>query len=329
MHDSAQGRKDDFANDKSVRQRFDADVSSKKRYDKLLGEFQTYQKMLTQVSKSESVKRIQEQLQSENLSAARRKELEADLARVKEELHRQAMDATLTYSQRTYERATIQRKAQLQREKADTLKTEQDTLRTQYNKAWAAAQGDGRKRAALTRQYHKENAKLVEAESKAKETARKLERTQTYKHFNDIKTKAKDFKSDPSFKGALELGVTIGSVNAKALERFAKETKENYMKADERLDEAQSKLEELIAEEASEDEIKAAEQEIANAKAARDQAAFDKILGAELEKLTKAITDSFAEVESMITDYKGHIDARLQGSEKNYNDINNLISEYN
>lgn len=302
--------------------------SVSKRYDALVGEFDRYQMMLNEISKKSSLKRLQEELKQENLSANQKKIIRQQIADEEARIQQLALDATLAYTVNTYKKATVARKLEIKKEHADALVAHRAALDKEYQEKWAAAQGDAKERRRLTNQHKKDVFKNIQLEREARAQVFKLEQSESHQQYKNVQKHIDNFKKDKSFKNGLKIAVSVGQLNIDSLKKMAEESKKAYQDSKKETERRAQDLEDLKAQGFGEhtDEYKEALAAYEQSRMDENNAALKKVLEDELSKVADALMTSFAEVESMITDYKGHVDARLQGSDKSYNKINDLIS---
>ena len=314
------------------KERFNSMLSERseisKHYDVLVGEFEAYQAMLTRIAENSGIERIKKELRQKKLTDSQKRELEKELADEQARIEQKALDATLALTTNTYKQATIARKIELSKQHAEAIAQNREAMDQEYREKLAAAQGDAEACKKIEEQHRKDVARGAELQREANAKVRKLEESESNKHYKKIGKAVKDFKNDKSVKNGLKLAVSVGQLNIDSLKEMSRNAKADYEKARKRTDDAQKEIERLEQagyDENSEDYQKALK-ELKDAMKDENSAATSKVIQDELAKVAESLENAFKEAESMIIEYKGHIDARLQGSEKSYNDINNLIS---
>ena len=160
--------------------------SVSKRYDALVGEFDRYQMMLNDISKKSSLKRLQEELKQENLSANQKKIIRQQIADEEARIQQLALDATLAYTVNTYKKATVARKLEIKKEHADALVAHRAALDKEYQEKWAAAQGDAKERRKLTNQHKKDVFKNIQLEREARAQVLKLEQSESHQQYKNV-----------------------------------------------------------------------------------------------------------------------------------------------
>ena len=323
MNQGLRGNSNGANGEDKNRQQFDNEVRGNRRYKVLLGEYAQFEKMQTQIAKNSGIQRLKERLQQENLSAKERKRIEADLALAEQQVFKQAMDATLSYKKHTYEKATVLHKAQLKKQEADAIASDRKLKTEQYNDKWAKADSNTRRK--LTIQHKKDVLQSVEAEKKARSQAIALEKSEQGKKYKELGKSIKDFSKGPTVKGAFEVAHQIAGIDKGTFTQLISEQQKIVKAQEEAAEAAQANVDALL--EAGFDEDSDEVQEARKtATEAQKQLRAEQTKQRYMENLLNTVTKTFDQVEDMLTSYKGHIDARLQGSDKNYKDVMGKIS---
>lgn len=322
MNQGLRGTSPQNSNDKS-KEMFDSAVRENKRYKTLLGGYSDFQKMQTQIAKNSGIQRLKDQLAQENLSAKERKRIEADLALAEEQVFKQSMDATLSYRKHTYEKATVLHKAQIKRQEADAIASDLKIKKAEYDEKWAKADTNTRRK--LTNQYKKDVLTSVEAEKKARSQAIALEKSEQGKKYKELGKSLKDFSKGPTVKGAFEVAHQIAGINEGTFKQLIGEQQKIVKAQEEAAEAAQANVDALLEAGFNEDSEEVQEARKA-ATVAQKQLRAEQTKQRYMENLLNAVNNTFDQVEDMLTTYKGHIDARLQGSDKNYKDVMDKIA---
>lgn len=323
MNQGLRGNSNGANGEDKNRQQFDNEVRGNRRYKVLLGEYAQFEKMQTQIAKNSGIQRLKERLQQENLSAKECKRIEADLALAEQQVFKQAMDATLSYKKHTYEKATVLHKAQLKKQEADAIASDRKLKTEQYNDKWAKADSNTRRK--LTIQHKKDVLQSVEAEKKARSQAIALEKSEQGKKYKELGKSIKDFSKGPTVKGAFEVAHQIAGIDKGTFTQLISEQQKIVKAQEEAAEAAQANVDALL--EAGFDEDSDEVQEARKAATeAQKQLRAEQTKQRYMENLLNTVTKTFDQVEDMLTSYKGHIDARLQGSDKNYKDVMGKIS---
>lgn len=317
----------------SEEQSFDssiADLSAvDKRYAKLIGSYDNYQKMMSLISKKYGVERLEEELKNSNLSVAERQAKEAELEQLRVRVRKQSIDATLAYEENAYKRASIAEKAEIQQRRAEAIKSKIEELKETSQLELAAAQGDAKRQQEINEQLRAQTLGLLEEQQKASDAYYNIQKSAVSAHFDKVKEKFSKLKEDKSLNSAVSLAVELKNFDAKSLKNIAADQKKAAEAAKQSLKTAEEKKNELLAQGYSEDskEVKEAEAEISKRKNEHAAAKMGQIIG---ELVADTVGDkfdaAFKEAEDILTQYKGKIDARLQGSDTSYNRAAGLIS---
>lgn len=288
-----------------------------KKYQKAALSFENYQKMLTTIANQYGVKRNEVD-----------KWLDSKSAEEKGALQRRAIDATMAYEANSYKKANISQKAEMQKQRADALASKRKEVDEKYELEWQAAKGDSKKRRELTNQHKRDTLDLVKEEQKARDRALAIQKSQVSSHFEGMKEKFDNLKDDHSLKSAVSLAVELTNFDANTLAAIAEEQKKAYQLAKDNLNAEEANRQQLLDAGYSKDSkaVQEADARIAAAQREKDSAAIKNAITEGITKVANKFDETFEEAEGILTRYKGVIDARLQGSEKNYDDVMNTIS---
>lgn len=282
-----------------------------------------YDDLLNKARKASLIEYYQERLKNEQLSAEESAKIRTKIAQEEARCEQQAAQATAYYKQNLYKNSSREVKMQIRKDEAEKAKREQENLQKIYAQERALIQTSSKDKKekskqlkALDEKFNKELSRLKSDERKANNDAYKLQYESQNADFKNLATNIKKLKTD---KKEAVAGIADGlmKLDFKAIAASASKTVEM---ASEQLDD----LEEQIKNgDISEEEGRAKQQEIINQKfLAGMQATMSKAV----EQLSAAYDQAFKEAEQMLTTYQSHIDARLQGSTKNYDDMMGLVS---
>lgn len=322
MNQNAMG-KDKTDSSERARESFKSKVRDNKRYKDLLGEYTKFEEMRLQIAKKTGLAELEERRRIAKAAGESTLEIDAEIALQEKQINQQAMDATLSYKKRTYEKATVLHKAQLKKQEADAIASDLKVKTQEYNDKWAKADSNTRRK--LTWQHKKDVLQSVEAEKKARAQAIALEKSEQGKKYKELGKSIKDFSKGPTVKGAFEIAHQIAGIDKGTFESLISEQKKVVKAQEEAAEAAEANVDALLEAgfDENSDQVKAAKQE---AEAARKQLRAEQTKQRYMENLLNAVNSTFDQVEDMLTTYKGHIDARLQGSDKNYKDVMDKIA---
>ena len=306
-----------------AKETFNSEVRENKRYKELLGQYEKFEQMRLQIAEKSGLAELEKRRKIAEQEGKSTLKIDAEIALQEKQINQQAMDATLSYKQRTYEKATVLHKAQLKKQEADAIASDLKVKTQEYNDKWAKA--DSATRRKLTIQHKKDVLQSVEAEKKARSQAIALEKSEQGKKYKELGKSIKDFSKGPTVKGAFEIAHQIAGIDKGTFEQLIDEQKKVVKAQEEAAEAAQANVDALL--EAGFDEDSDEVQEARKAATeAQKQLRAEQTKQRYMENLLNTVTKTFDKVEDMLTSYKGHIDARLQGSDKNYKDVMGKIS---
>lgn len=221
----------------------------------------------------------------------------------------------------TYKHATATKKAAMMKAAEAARKKDLEVIEETYARDMVLAEGNAAAQAALTAQF---TADRMAANDRIADAAAKKDELQRSKQFKDIDRLKKNMSDVKAAGGGivdigLQLSKDIGKLDMKA---FAAEAEERVKASQEEMD----RIEEAFNNTDDPEEQRKLQEQYDEAKRRKDAAAMQAAVGKAMSGLQDAYKKAFNEAEDMLSTYKGHIDARLQGSDKTYNDIMGKIS---
>lgn len=307
-----------------------SDIADKNDTDFRLSSEKEFITMRDKLYEKSELKRLEEQLKDSKLSADRKAELEAQAIEERQKLEERAMNATNALMENRYKEQGVSQKAQMLKNEREAINNKKKSLDEQYEyDKVLAAQGDedAQKR---VEEYSGKKLELIRRESDLRKQQSKLEDSQGMKSINQFKA---NFKKSQDHIGKSFIGGVAGMVSAMgkvSIADIAADVRKEKEDAEAELDDLKNEYDELVEAGASEEELAAKEAEI---KAKDKEVALKQALDGVTESLNKfsagigqAYNQAFVEAENMLTSYKSHVEARLQGSEKSYKEAMNKIS---
>lgn len=250
---------------------------------------------------STQVREIQNKLRYEKLTAKEREKLEKTLLQEFNKIQKQSITEASEYEKRVYKELNLDRQREITLANKKIFEEQLKNLELEKAQALADAQEIGISREEIEAQFGKEKLNI---QKKIQENTR-----------NEVIeiTKGAAVKR-AGFKETLKFITT----DKQAREAHLKELDELEKELFEKRKEAQKQgNQELVKE--YEEQIEALSEEKAKTTLAG-------IANKTISAITGTYDQAFQKAEDMLTTYKSHIDARLQGSEKTYDSITHLIS---
>lgn len=270
-----------------------------RRYALAIGEFGKFQDLKTKMSQKAGIDRLNDELKSEKTSKQRREQIRNEIALKQKEIEKRAVDATVAYSENAYKRASAKEKILIARASAEKLKQAKeekqreidlqlatDDLTVQQTEELLA------KRRELEENYEKQMSQgMYEALAKTNSKSKKSFEQQIDDLLEEAEKKANE--ADLAVQLAAEKGDTEGK---------------EYQNAKAAADDAKKKL-----------KLYQALQTLQKA-------------GQTLQKAGKTLNafgamgkGGMKEAEDFLVSSKSLVESRLQGSEKEYDKIVELI----
>lgn len=307
----------DFVNDRSILSTSSstestiASISQRIAKQKVLST--DYHKFLTELTKRSSVERLKLEIEAAKDNIEKRKQLEIKLQKEIERVENDAYKASAVAYKNAWARATNSRRIEMSKQLADEEAENRKLAQKEYetNKAFVDQRfKDGLISAIehydqvnkLEQDRNKYVKESIQAESEERTKASKLEMSQQQKFIKGVESKAK----------AAQNRADTAQKHLQDLQKEYHEMEDSELFSS---DEMEAKRQQLLS--ARNDA------NLAQFKANVTQAISEGLSNA-VGALANGVTNSFHEVESMMTDYKGVIGSRLQGSGKTFTSILDL-----
>lgn len=237
----------------------------------------------------------------------------------KESIEIAAAERAAKYRDQLYKTGSLQVKEQILKNEADILKKQLEFVQKFIDSKLAADHTLSEDEQRQLQSAYERKQAYEDKLHKTQITHLNIVKSENYKQINAVKEQFKNLKYDTA--GSLvELIHSLGRVDIKSLNADIKKSVAEHKKI-------------LAEKEAAYEEKKAAGEDVSNLKEEINSLRKDSLKQELSQIITGAISkaqddyaNAFKEAESILTSYKGHIDARLQGSDKNYDDIMNMIS---
>jgi hypothetical protein len=308
---------------------YDAIASSKENKLRLSSETE-YIKMRDKLYKNSRLKELEEQLKDKSLSENAKKALEEQAFKERQKLEERAINATTALMENRYKQAGNSQKAQMIQQERDALNKKKASLDEEYEYAMALAAGDADEQERLTQELKDNKLAIIKEEQSLRDKQSKLEQSQGSQVIKNFK---ENFKKSADHTGKSFIGGVAGMVSALgkvSISDIAGEMRAEKEKQEAELDELKNEYDEMKANGASEEELAAQEAKIkAKDKEVALAQAIDGVtqsLNKFSEGIGKAYNEAFTKAENMLTSYKSHIEARLQGSQKDYESIMDKVN---
>lgn len=283
----------------------------------------TYKELLKNLSKKYNIEEQQHYLKTAKLTYEERKKLEAKLHQDIVEIEQRAIAGTSVYRQQMYKKGSAEMKAAMLKTEADLLDKKLDSLDKQYAEEWALAEGNGKLRRQLTLQHKKDTIDVINQASKLRAQQRALENSEQMKSIQRLKREFSELKDDISLENVDKVVHALARVDIAAID---KELEARIEKASEDIEQLELDYDRMVELGASQKELDAKRDEINATRREKTNDELKKALTAIAVKIQDSYKEAFNQAENIMNDYRSHIDARLQGSEKNYDDVMDKIS---
>lgn len=293
-----------------------------KLYTKRKATVADFEKFRTEIAKKSDIERLQSELKNSKISAKKRAEIERNLAESIKNVEQAAYNAAADKYVNVWKSASNTRKIEMGKTYAEEEKERRKAAEEDY---------------AIRKQLLKQN--LGESEEYYQKLE-ELEKEQSDYVLNSIAEESKQRKA------VHNLEMQQAQSLDKKLSNVAKSRAKQAKLARDHVEDLSKEYEELKEAGADESTLAAKASEIKKAKQTADLADFKSSITNSLKNavegaFTRAVDiagntvkKSFDEVEQVLTDYRGAVDARLQGSGKSFSDImdmtitNTLTSPY-
>lgn len=235
------------------------------------------------------------------------------------QINQEAASRTAAYRAQRYKAASLEEKQQILQ---DTMQTLQAKMSAIDSELLYRSQRGGE----LSELEKQQIAQLKAAKLRAEEEYRTVQqqnlqilKSENYKQINAVRENLMNLKYD--FTGSIgDLLRSMAQVDVKSLNAGIKKSVAEHKK---QLAELEAEYERKKA--AGEDTTEI-ENDIQNMKKDTFKEELAQVVTDAIVQTKSDYDKAFTEAENMLNSYKSHVDARLQGSDKNYDDIMNLIS---
>lgn len=274
-----------------------------------------YNKFLKQLAKEKDIYQRQLDARRGKLDEAQQKKLKRDMLKAE----KQAAAAAKALWENSYSEASKSGKAKMLRDKADIMEQEkaniQETLAFEIGKA-----GNNTKKIAAAKEKAAKAQQAIDKESaELRRQAARLEQQERLDGLNVYKDKLKSLK-DKDNKNKLQ---TLQELSKVDVAEISKILDESVSAAEEEIADLDAQIEEKKKNGEDTSELEA--EKLAKQRQ-KDQLAATATLVKAINSVQDQYEKTFKEVEGLLATYKGTIEARLQGSEKSYDDVMNKIS---
>ena len=289
-------------------------------YSELYKQEQKFYEFRDKLAKKSSVERLQRELQNDQLSKEQKLALEEKLQKEIQRVQTDAAKATIYYTKRLYMKGSADTKVKVLKDQLEIqqqkLKDIDEAFIAEYNRTDLSAE----QKSKLVKKHKLEVDAATKEELKLLERKRKLEDSQNFKAIKNLKENAKSLKEDFNFENLSKVSWSLAQVDLKVLD---KELDKKLEDCDEELKTIDEAIENARINGLDTSQYERQKQAVLEEKNITE---FKKSLVDLGKKLQSSYQQAFKEAETMITEYKGIIDARLQGSNNSYNQIMDKIS---
>ena len=259
-----------------------------------------YVQLLSKLEENEGLKALERDLKNAKLSKDKRLQLEQEYNQKRAQIEEQAAKAASIYRKNVYMNASKQMKAQILQQNRDTLKSEIKNIEEKFAHEMALIE-------ASNEQAEEKAQHLLEKESQLADIRKDIN-----------KQIAENYKENLEAQTA-QVNKNLKKLNFKGMSAAAKKELEIANDEMNRLIEQYESATDPREKEKYKEDMKAAFVNAAKAGLKDAGAAIG-------SQISNDINKSFKEAETMLTTYQSHIDARLQGSQKNYDDMMGMIT---
>lgn len=336
----------------------DKETSSPDWIDKSFKEFESNQKLQLKVkmdyirmaehfAKQENLSQLEEQLSNLEKGSAAYIKKETEIQNAKDNIIQKAQAVAEKRYEQRYKSANNKEKAEMLKKEEEIQQQKLADIEEELQDKLAAATTEEQREKAL-QEYNEEKLKTQKEINDLQFKQHELNKTDSDKVVDAMFDASQEKLIGDKIGGMLKAAKGSNPKDMKeSFDKSAKESKEELklLKDQKKLldtekKQLQDEYKQMEEAGASEEELLAKQQEIAEQdakiqdnlkkqKEVADKANFAELGSKICEKLDQLKGDyekAFKEAEDMLTTYMGHIDARLQGSEKSYDDVMNRIS---
>lgn len=294
-----------------------------KRLKNMYSQETKYYELRKNLAKKYNIEEQQDYLRTAKLSYEERKKLEDKLRQDILEIERRSAEGAATYRAAMYKKGSAEMKAFMLKDEADLLSKKLESLDQEYATEWALAEGNGKRRRQLTLKHKKETIEILNETSKLKKQQRELENSEQMKSIKRLKRDASELRDNISLKNVDKVAHALAKVDVAAID---KELQSRVDRASKDLEDLEADYDRMVELGASQEDLDAKRAEILETRREKDNAAMLKAITSIAVNIQDSYKQAFNEAENIMKDYRSHVDARLQGSEKNYDDVMDKIS---
>ena len=314
MNNSLMGMNDDD---------LDASLSNSDKFLKSMNMMSRKQyEMRLAYAKQFHVKEYEDRLKMEKLSADDEAQIRKQLNTALEQAEKKSAEAIAIYRSNVMKQGTLTEKLEVLKSDAEVLKSRKKDIDEQYALEYAAAKGNAAKRRSLTANYKRESLQIINEEAALRKQTLALENSERFKSLKRAQRDIDNIKSG-SKTAVVDLISHVKDIDFAAL---SKEADEKVKKAKAEVENLEADYDQMLEKGASKQQLAEKRKQINEARAAEQAAKNQKAIVDSIKNLQDSYKKAFSEAENILTEYKGHIDSRLQGSDKNYSDIMGKVS---
>lgn len=303
------------------------------QFSELLGMEKTFIKARDALIKKSRIQNDIQRLKSEKLSAAERIKLEQSIQKRINKAEKQAVKLTQQMWARNYSKLTDIQKAEALKVRQQAQKDAVIKTQLELDALEIIAETGSKRDKEKAAQKRKELEELKNEElSTATELNNQNKKIEAQKKAESVKT----FNSE--LKNAKKMGLSLSKINRdvskQKIKELNKQANTEYKNAKSNQAKIQAELKTLKKEGASSEEIAAKEAELAKAKEATAQAGQNQnavALTAAINELSDTISSGYDQAykaaEKFVTENQSIINARLQGSDKNFQEMMDLVTD--
>lgn len=303
------------------------------QFSELLGMEKTFIKARDALIKKSRIQNDIQRLKSEKLSAAERIKLEQSIQKRINKAEKQAVKLTQQMWARNYSKLTDIQKAEALKVRQQAQKDAVIKTQLELDALEIIAETGSKRDKEKAAQKRKELEELKNEElSTANELNNQNKKIEAQKKAESVKT----FNSE--LKSAKKMGLSLSKINRdvskQKIKELNKQANTEYKNAKSNQAKIQAELKTLRKEGASSEEIAAKEAELTAAKEATAQAGQNQnavALTAAINELSDTISSGYDQAykaaEKIVTENQSIINARLQGSDKNFQEMMDLVTD--
>ena len=295
------------------------------KYKNLYAQEAKYFELRKALAEKYNIEQLQKELKNAKLSREERLKLEQELRDKILEIENRSAAGAYKYREMMYKRGSATLKASMLKNEAELTEQKLKNIDEEYSREYALAEGNATKRRQLTLKHKRDTIDVLNEASKLRKEQYELEKSQEAQSIQRMRRNVAGLKEAGGnvIDIGLQLSKDIGKIDMKAI---AKEAEERVKKADAELENLEADYNRMVELGASEEDLAAKRAEYQEAQDRKRAAALENQIAQLVANVQDTYKQAFNQAETMLTEYRGHIDARLQGSDKSYDDIMGKIS---